>query len=237
MKKRLLFIAAIIFLLIGIHPLGAQSLEDILDKHFKAAGQDELLKKETQEIDITVEQMGIEIPMTMKLKRPNKFRMEMEMQGQKMIQTYDGTTAWMVATWLGPQPQELSGAELKQAMEQANFDGELYNYAQKGFEAALAGKVNIEGTPMFHIILTDNDGTEKNYYIDSVDFLVKKIKARIEAQGQTVEVEQNFSSYKSFDGIMMPTRIEARNPAGVAVVNFNNVSFNVPLDDKIFQKP
>lgn len=235
-KKYLLLISAILFSAVANY-VQAQNLQEVLDKHFEAIGQENLLEKETYTVQASIQQMGMEIPMTMKLKRPNKFRMEMEMQGQKMIQAYNGEKGWMIAPWMSTEPQDLSGAELNQAMEQANFDGELYNYEEKGTEASLIGKVNVEGTPMYNIRLTDKNGTIKNYFIDAEDYLIRKIKARVNAQGQEVEVEQNLSEYEEIDGVKMPTKIESKNPMGTAIINFTEISFNETLDNSIFEKP
>lgn len=237
MKKiYLLLVSAMLFLAVA-NNLQAQNLQEVLDKHFEAVGQEELLEKETYTIQASIEQMGMEIPMTMKLKRPDKFRMEMEIQGQKMVQAYNGEKGWMIAPWMSSEPQDLSGAELSQAMDQANFDGELYNYKEKGTEASLIGKVNVEGTPMYNLKLTDKNGTIKNYFIDAEDYLIKKVKARVNAQGQEVEVEQNLSEYKEYGGVKMPTKIESKNPMGTAVITFKEISYNESIDDSIFEKP
>ncbi len=237
MKKYFLLFLSSMFFLALANNTQAQNLQEVLDKHFKAAGQENLLEKKTYTVEASIQQMGMELPMTMKLKRPNKFRMEMEMQGQKMVQAYDGENGWMIAPWMSSEPQDLSGAELEQAMEQANFDGELYNYKDKGTEASLVGKVNVEGTPMFNIKLTNKNGTVKNYFIDAEDYLIRKVKARVNAQGQEVEVEQNLSGYEEFEGVKMPTKIESKNPMGTAVIEFKEIKFNEPMDDSLFQKP
>jgi outer membrane lipoprotein-sorting protein len=236
MKKTFLTFISI-FLIAGVHTLQAQSLENVLDKHFKAIGQEKLVEKESYAIKASILQMGMELPMEMKMKRPNKFRMEMEMQGQKMIQAYDGEKGWMIAPWISSEPQDLSGPQLDQAMDQANIDGELYNYREKGSAAVLIGKVNVDGAPMFNIKLTDKDGNIKNYFIDAESYFVRKVKATVNAQGQEVDVEQNLSGYKNFDGIMMPTKIESKSPMGTANIIFENIRFGDNFDDSIFTKP
>lgn len=237
MNKFFLLLAGSIMMVAASGTAHAQSLEEVLDKHFKAVGQENLLKKETYTVVASIEQMGMELPMTMKLKRPDKFRMELEMQGQKMVQAYDGEKGWMIAPWMSSEPQDLSGAELTQAMEQANFDGELYNYKDKGAEASLVGKVNVEGTPMYNIKITDQNGTVKNYFIDADEYLIRKVKAKVSAQGQEVEVEQNLGEYKEFEGVKMPTKIESKNPMGTAVINFKDIKFNETMDESMFKKP
>ena len=237
MKTSYLFLLSAMLFLFTTGPLKAQNLQQVLDKHFEAVGQKNLLTKNTYTVQASIQQMGMEIPMTMKLKRPNKFRMEMEVQGEKMIQAYDGKNGWMIAPWVSTEPQALIGAELEQTIDQANFDGELYNYKEKGVEASLVGKVNVEGTPMYNIKITDKNGTVKNYFIDAEDYLIKKVKARMSAQGQEVEVEQSMSEYKEVEGVKMPTKIESKNPMGTAVVKFNDITFNESIDDSIFEKP
>ena len=236
MKKTFLTLLAVLFIVLA-GQVNAQNLDEVLDKHFKTVGQEKLLEKQTTQIKASVQQMGMELPMVMKMKRPNKFRMEMEMQGQKMIQAYDGEKGWMIAPWISSEPQDLSGPELEQAMDQADIDGELYNYKEKGTTAALLGKVNVDGSPMFNIKLTGKDGNVKNYYIDAESYLIKKVKAKMSSQGQEVEVEQILSEYKNYDGILVPMKIESKTPMGTANVIFEAYIFGENFDDSIFAKP
>ncbi len=237
MKQNFILFASLLSLFSFAQVAHAQGLEEILFRHFDAVGQRELLKKQTYSSQATIDQMGMQIPMSMKVKRPNKFRMEMEMQGQKMVQAYDGKKGWMIAPWISQKPRELTGTDLNQAMEQANLDGELYNYKEKGKDLSLEGKVDIEGKPMYNIKLNDMDGSVKNYYIDAEDFLIKKVTMHMKEQGQEVEVEQNISEYKNVDGVMMPAKIESKNPMGTAIVTFTDISFNDKIDDTEFQMP
>ena len=236
MKKTISTLLALVFIaLTGL--VSAQNLDEVLDKHFKAVGQEKLMEKQTFLVQATIQQMGMELPMVMKMKRPNKFRVEMEMQGQKMIQAYDGEKGWMIAPWISSEPQDLSGPELDQAMEQANIDGELYNYKDKGSTATLLGKVNVDGSPMFNIKLTDKDGNVKNYFIDAESYLVRTIKTKVSMQGQEVEVENNLSDYKNIDGILMPMKMESKMPMGSANVIFESITFGENFDDSIFIRP
>ncbi len=235
MKKSVVTFFAILFM--ATLSANAQTLQEVLDNHFKAIGQETLLEKESYSVNATVEQMGIEIPMDMKVKRPGKFRMEMEMQGQTMVQAYDGEKGWMIAPWLSSEPQDLSGAELDQAIDQANIDGELYNYEEKGFTAELTGKEDVDGIEMFNIKLTGKEGDVKNYFIDTDEYFVRKVKAKVSAQGQEVEVEQIMNEYKNIDGVMMATKIESKTPMGTANIVFDEIKFGEDFDDAIFAKP
>ena len=235
--KKLVFTIIAIMLMAVTSLTQAQSLENVLDKHFKAIGQEKLTAKKSFSIKATVSQMGMDLPMDMKMKKPNKFRMDMEMQGQTMIQAYDGEKGWMIAPWISPEPQELAGDQLKQAIEQANLEGELYKYEEKGHSADLVGKVNLDGKEAYRIKLTAKDGSIKNYYLDADSYMITKVKAKVEAMGQTVEVEQKITEYQEVDGIKLPKKIESVSPMGTATILMEEIKFNVDFDDSIFKQP
>ena len=215
----------------------AQNLDEVLKKHFNAVGQEKLMDTDTYVIKARIDQMGMQLPMTMKMKRPNKFRMEMEMQGQKMIQVYDGEKGWVVAPWVSPEAQPLDGPQLQQAMDQADIDGELYNFKEKGHTADLIGKVMYNDDEAYRIKLTTKDGLVKNYYLDADTYLVSGVKSTVNAQGQEVEVEQTMNDYEETDGVMIARKIESKTPMGTAAIVIEEVSFGKELDESEFQKP
>ncbi len=236
MKK--LFVITLVLLFVGVINIAqAQSLDDVLEKHFKAVGQDKLVAAQTYFLKAKISQMGMELPMELKMQRPNKFRIEMEMQGQKMIQAYDGEKGWMIAPWISTDPQELAGEQLKQAMEQADFEGELYNYEKKGHSADFIGKVNVDGKEAYRIKLTTGDGSIKNYFIDAGTDLIFKVKAKVSAMGQEVEVEQKMSEYKDFGGVFMATKMESLTAMGNVSIIIEEFKVNQKFDEAIFKQP
>jgi len=181
--------------------------------------------------------MGMEMPMEIQMKRPNKFRTETEVMGKKIISAFDGENGWMINPMAGGKVSELKGDELKQAMSQADMEGELYNYAQKGHTAELIGKVNTDGKAAYKIKLTDAGGTVKNYFIDASTYLILKMKTKVEAQGQTINVTTNFKEYKDIDGVKMPGKMEIETPMGNQVIEIEEIKFNVSIDNSVFARP
>jgi hypothetical protein len=170
MKKSLITIMAITIIAF-VNVAQAQSVNEVLEKHFKAVGQDKLTAIESFYIKAKVSQMGMEMPMEMRIKKPDLFIINIEIQGQKMIQAYDGQKGWMIIPMMSPDPQVLAGDQLTQAKEQVNMEGELYNYEKKGSTADLGGKVNVDGKDCYKIKLTTNDGNSKDYFIDANSYL------------------------------------------------------------------
>lgn len=235
--KRLIITTLAVLIIASMNFVQAQSLDDVLKKHFKAVGQEKLVAANTYYMKAKLSQMGMDLPMEMKMKKPNKFLVEMEMQGQKMIQAYDGEKGWMIAPWISPDPQVLEGDQLKQATEQADFEGELYNYTQKGHTVDFVGKVNADGKEAYKLKLTSKDGSVKNYFIDAKTNLIFKVKAKIEAQGQEIEVDQLLSDYKDFDGIKMATKMVSKTPMGNVSITVIDFKINEKFDDAVFAQP
>lgn len=235
--KKLTLSVLILFCAFLLNSVSAQTLDEILNKHFKAVGQEKLVAAESFIIKAKLSQMGMEFPMEMKIKKPNKFRVEMEMQGQKFIQAYDGNKGWMIAPMLSPEPQELAGDQLKQAISQSDMEGELYKYKKKGSSAEFVGKVNVDGSEAYRIKLVDKDKNSKYYFIDAETYLVKKVKAKIEAMGQTVDVETRMEDYREIDGIKMAMVVESDSPMGTVVITMEEIEINGKINDAIFIQP
>lgn len=235
--KKLIFTTLTVLFAAFFMTVSAQTLDEILNKHFKAVGQENLMAAKSFSVKAKLSQMGMEMPMEMKIKKTGQFLITVTMQGEKMIQAFDGEKGWMIAPWISAEPVELSGEQLKQAQDQANLEGELYNFKTKGSTAEFAGKVNLDGKEAYRIKLTTSDGNAKDYFIDAQNYYITKVKAQVSAQGQTVNVEQNMSDYKTIDGITMPMKIETKSPMGTGLIIMEEIKFNEKFDDAIFKQP
>lgn len=234
MKRTFILTVLMLFAFIGSH---AQSLDDVLKKHYAATGQEKLAAVKTFYVKAKISMMGMDMPMTIQMKKPDKFRIEMEAMGQKIIQAYDGEAGWMQNPMAGAGTTDLKGPELKQAMSQADLEGELYNYEKKGHSAELLGKVNADGKEAYKIKLTNADGTVKDYFIDAGTYLINKIKVTIESMGQTVDVETKVSEYKDINGIKMGSKMEISTPMGNQSMVMEEIKLDESMDDSIFARP
>jgi len=235
--KKLFFITLATVAFAFVNVANAQSLSEVLDMYFKATGQEKLIAAESFYVKAKMSQMGMEMPMEMKIKKPEKFLITIDFQGQKIITAGDGETGWMINPMMGADPQDLKGDQLNQTRQQTDMEGELYNFEAKGHSAELAGKVNVDGAEMYRIKLTKKDGNTKDYFIDTKTNLVSRVKSKVSAQGQTVEVEQIMSDYKTVDGVTIALKTEQKTPMGTGTIIMEEFKMNVPFDDSIFKKP
>jgi outer membrane lipoprotein-sorting protein len=237
MKKNTAFLT-VLFLVIG-NSLLAQSLDDILKEYFAATGQDSLLKANTQKMTGKMIQGGIEIPFIQMAKRPGKVRVEGTFQDLTFIQTFNGTEGWSLNPFMGvTDPQPMSEDDIKGMRYQADMDGMLWNWKDKGYTVTLDGKEDMEGTSCYKIKLETKEGDTFTYYIDSDSYTMLRTNTKMKVMGNEMESDTYYSNYMMVGGIAVPGKIETKvKDQLVMTLVVDKVELNTDLDDALFEKP
>ncbi|MFZ0470985.1 MAG: outer membrane lipoprotein-sorting protein [Bacteroidales bacterium] len=237
MKKSTTFFT-VLFLIAG-NSMMSQSLDDILKEHFSAIGQDNILKVNTQKLTGKMLQGGIEIPFTQMAKRPEKIRIEGTFQGLTFIQTFNGMEGWMLNPFTGvTDPQPMSEDDLKGMRYQADMDGMLWNWKEKGYTVAFDGKEDMEGTSCFKIKLDTKEGDSFTYYIDADSYLMLRTNSKMKVMENETESDTYYSNYTMVEGMAVPGKIETKMKEQlVATLIIDKVELNTELDDALFEKP
>lgn len=219
--------------------LYAQDVNEVLESHYKAINQEAVSKLKTMHIIGKSGRMGQEFDFQIWQKRPDKYRMEVNIQGQKMIQVFDGEKAYLVAPWTGSQaPQEMGETETEQMKEQADMDGDLWNWKEKGSTISLEESEDFEGTEVFVLKVVKKNGNEKIYYLDADSYLPIKAESKVMMQGAEVKMEAYMSNYKEVDGIITPFYIENRMDDQVmSTITMEEIIFDSEVSDDLFTKP
>ena len=240
MKSKMMIVLLLATAVAG--QLIAGELDDILSKHYEAVGgKDTVMSlksmKATAKIVISSPQGDMEIPLDMKTKDNTKARVESNFQGMVMVQATDGENSWQINPMMGSsEPQDMSADEAKDMKMRADISGDLFNYKEKGYTLEYAGKEDVEGTETFKIVV--NDGDDKRYYfLDTEYYLIIKSSSEVNMMGATQIIESFPSDYKKVNGHLFPHAISQKMPMGDMTITFENVEFNVDIDDEIFKKP
>jgi len=238
--KKIITITAFLIAVISFPGMTQEmNLDTLLSRYYKTVGMATIKDWKTMIMKGKTTSQGMELPVTIYMKRPGKIRVEVEIQGNKMLQVLDGQTGWSVIPWSGTtDPQDMTPDELKGMKQQADFEGSLCNWKEKGHKLEFIGKEDMDGTQVYKLkAMLANENTE-TYYFDAESFVPIKVSSVMKIQGNETESESLPSNYKSVDGAMMPFAIENKYK-GQTVSNLviETYEVNKVVDDNLFIKP
>jgi hypothetical protein len=239
MFRNLLTLACAIFLSgIALH---AQTVDEIIAKNVQAHGGMEKMKA-VQSIRITgkLNVGSFRAGFMQENKRPDKVREEQIIQGLAAVQAYDGKTGWQVNPFGGRRDAELmSQDDLKGLTIDADIDGPLVDYKEKGHKAELVGHDSVEGTDCYKIKLSLKNGDVRYYFLDTDSFLELKIETQSSIRGTVQYSETYFGDYEEVQGLFYSFAYEsgAKGDTNRVKLAVDKVEINLPLGDSIFSMP
>lgn len=229
-------------LLISVAGLQAQApeVQTIVDGYMEAIGGAEAwLKLESMEMKGKASMQGMEFPFTMVTAQGDKMRQTVDIQGQKMIQAYDGETAWMVAPFMGiteptPMPED-QAAEMKEQ----TFLPEFINAEERGFKIEAAEGKEVEGTPTYGLRVTNDEGLDHTYYFDTEYMIPIMMATKVKQGPQAGTVVETFmSDYQEVEGLMTPMFMEVKiGGQTMQKITITEAKLNVEVTDDMFMMP
>jgi len=239
MKIKSIFLGLVLILISG-GILYSQSIDEILEKYYETMGGLERLRtvKSMKKMGkyIFVAQGGWEMSMTMWYKTPNKIKTEGLVRDQKIIQAFDGKTAWYIHTLSGVTEPELMSEE--QANETKN-NLDLYplvDYRNKGHKLELLGKEVLDGIEVFKTKLTRKSGSEVIYFIDGKNGMVLRDNSTVTRGEADFIAERILGDYRKVDWLLVPFSIEGRVDGNTMLkILWEKVEINLEMNDSIFK--
>ncbi|MCX6280766.1 MAG: hypothetical protein NTU51_02260 [Bacteroidetes bacterium] len=239
MKKSIAFVIIVFLMASFAGHAQDMKLDEVLNAYYKATGLEKMKDWTTLRENRKTIAGGMEFPFSMTMKRPLKLRIEAEVQGNKMIQAFDGQAGWSVVPWSGSSvPQDMTADEIKSMKDQSDMEGSLYNWKEKGHQAELLGKEDMEGSSVYKIKLTKANGDIDTYFIDAENFILLKTSSKVKIQDNEVESESLFTNYKEVSGVLIAGNITSKvKEQTVSQVVIDKTEFNIPVSDSLFVKP
>lgn len=209
----------------------APTADELVARNIAAKGGAEKLRGvNSVRITAAATVQGTITPMVIELKRPNLRRQEVTLNGQKIVQAFDGTNAWLLNPALGDQPVQMPGPQTASMKRDAEFDSPLLDYQRKGVKVTLAGNQDIDGRAAYHLKVTTADGATRDYYLDQDSCLEFRVDAPIEQNGMRGILSVSMSDYRDVDGVKMPFSLkQTLDGRVVADLRVSTVELNVPL--------
>src|SRR5262245_36586468 len=229
-------------------PALAQTADEIIEKHLAATGGRAAYAKITsrkQSGAITLTSPVGELAGTIELfsKKPNKSRtlikLDLTALGAGEVvsdQRFDGTTGYVVDTIQGNRTIE--GAQLD-TLRNGSFPSPLLNYKELGVTIALGNREKVDGKDAYVLMMTPKAGPSSKVFIDAESFMLVRTATTLNVPQLGGDIEQvvDFSDFRDVDGIKVPFRTKAANPAQTVTATMTSITHNAEIDDATFSKP
>jgi hypothetical protein len=220
----------------------AQTAEELVNKNIQAKGGIDKMKA-IKSVRMTGKfdgGGGFTAAQSQENQRPNLVRETFSLQGMTQVAAYDGATGWQIQPFGGHKDPQLMGEDdVKDLLLDADFDGPLVDYKEKGNTVEFLGHDVVDGDDALRLKVTLKDGDIIYYYLDPDTFLEIRKEVQEFVRGSVRETVVDLGSYKPVAGVMFPFTIAQGSKAnpGAQTTTFQKIEVNVPINPADFAVP
>jgi len=172
--------------------------------------------------------------------RPNLIRQTFMLQGMTAVQAYDGTTGWQIQPFNGKKDPELMGEDdLRDLLLDAEFDGPLVDYKEKGSTVEFLGHDAVDGDDALRLKVTLKNGDIIYDYLDPDTFIEIRREIQQFIRGSVRDRVVGLGSYKPVNGVMFPFSLSSgpKNNPDAQTTTVQKIEANVTIDPADFALP
>jgi zinc protease len=168
---------------------------------------------------------------------PDKFRVDATVAGAQVAQVYNGGTAW-ARDPAGVHDAPPGMRDDFAASVRRDMIPMLVNAAQGTLSVRLLPEQGGDGQVLKVLEISGGGLSPVKLYIDKQSLVVRQTFQTPGPDGRPIEADEAFFDYRLVDGVQVPFRAEARR-GGTLILSrtLTKVTFNTPLDDKLFTRP
>jgi hypothetical protein len=260
-RKFLLALCCIVFIDFN-SPCFAQSAQKIVDEYVHAEGGAKALAKiQTASItgSLTDDATGQSGTYSLITKAPNKFYSEIIIGPRRLIEAYNGKSAWGQDTSdlddSGQEtgadsssdstggPHTLTGAVATEWEAAGRYlNSRLADAKKSKFGLQLIGTEEVGGRKAYHVRITLSPRVSCELFFDAQTHLMirETIPAATQRQAESKRAaaeEFDYADYRRVDGIETPYRITLRRAGRSYTVSVSRIEWNAPVNDSVFDFP
>ncbi len=216
------------------------SVDDLLTEYYEVIGGVAAWKEiSSMKITGAGEQGGMTFPLTVMSMAPNMQRVEVDVQGQKVVESFDGEVAWTINPFMGStEPVKKTEEETTEAAKQV-FEDELINWKEKGHTVTVEGTEEVDGVETIKVKMVKASGDEVVYFFDPenyVPIMSRNYMAFGPMEGKAIDTY--LSDYDEVDGLIVPFSIEQKIEGQTMMkMTAEKIEFNLPMDKENFMMP
>lgn len=221
----------------------SQTADELVQKNIEAKGGLEKIKaiKTIKVTGKSTQGGGFNATIGQENMRPNMVRETFSFQGMTAVQAYDGHTGWAIQPFGGKKDPMLMGEDdLRDLLIDADFDGPLVDYKEKGNTVEFLGHDTVDGDDALRLKVTLKDGDIIYYYLDPDTHLEIRKETQEFIRGAVRESASTLGSYKPVNGVMFPYSIAAgpkNDPNSWQTITVEKIEVNAPIAESEFAVP
>jgi len=172
--------------------------------------------------------------------RPDLVRQTFSLQGMTQVQAYDGATGWQIQPFRGKKDPELMGEDdLRDLLLDADFDGPLVDYKEKGSTVEYLGHDVVDGDDALRLKITLKNGDIIYDYLDPDTSIEIRKEVQQFIRGSVRDRVIGLGSYKPVAGVMYPFSISSgpKNHPDAETATVQKMEANVTIDPADFALP
>lgn len=234
--------------LVSSAPASAQTVDEILQKHYAARGGIEKIKAiQSLRITQTVGNPFSRTKVVILKKRPGFVRWEITPAGQtapipRAINAEGGWDTQQGKVVARPDVMVKEERDLE-----ADLEGPLVDWKAKGHTVTLEGTDSVGKTPAYKLKVVLKSGATREIFLDTKTFLPLRETGRSslppDPKGNPRFNEHVFtySDWRDVNGVKFPFAVDEERTGGPITQSFavytEKIEVNVPVDDALFLKP
>jgi len=260
-QKRLLVLWFVLFGA-GSGPCFAQSAQKIVDEYVHAEGGAKALAKiQTASItgSLTDDATGQSGTYSLITKAPDKFYSEIIIEPSRLIEAYNGKSAWgqdasgkntsgqdtsaNSSSDSTGAPHTLTGAVASEWEAAGRYlNSRLADAKKSKFGLQLINTEDVGGRKAYHVRIALSPRVSRELFFDAQTHLLIRETIPATAQQQpgsknTVADEFDYADYRRVDGVEAPYRITIRRLGRSYSITVSRIEWNAPVNDSVFDFP
>ncbi|MFN6038612.1 MAG: hypothetical protein ACK452_09095 [Bacteroidota bacterium] len=212
----------------------AQSQDEIIKKHIDAiGGAAAWAKVNSMKMEASMKMQGAEVKMTFLRVNKKASRQNISVMGMDGYIITTQNEGWTFMPFQGQtKPEPMTADDIKNAQDELNIQEEFISYKELGKKLEYLGKEDVDGTECYKFKMTNKDGKETSYFLDTESYYTIKQSSKVVADGKEMEAVVNFGNYKKLpEGIVCPMTIGAM----WGDTEVTKIEVNPVIEDKEFK--
>jgi hypothetical protein len=220
----------------------SQTADELIAKNIQARGGMEKMKAiKTMRVTAKFDGGGgFTASVGQENQRPNLLRETFKLQGMTAVQAYDGSAGWQIQPFGGKKDPELMGEDdVRDLLLDADFDGPLVDYKEKGSTVEYMGHDTVDGDDALRLKITLKNGDIIYDYLDPDTFIEIRREIQQFIRGSVRDRVMGFGSYKAVAGVMYPFSVSQgpKNNPEAQTTTIQKMEPNVTIDPADFNLP